>query len=60
MKIIKHGDPERTDRLRRYTCRECGCEFIAGLHEAYRGLGGVEYTCYCPDCHALCAEEKAQ
>lgn len=53
MQIIKHGDPHRTDRLHRFTCKICGCEWIAGPHEVYRNIGGLDNACYCPDCHEL-------
>lgn len=53
MQIIKHGDPHRTDRLHRFTCKICGCEWIAGPHEVYRNINGLDNACYCPDCHEL-------
>ena len=58
MNILKRGNPNRTKRLLRFVCRECGCEFIAGPHEVYRNIAGLETCCYCPECHELCGEVK--
>lgn len=56
MNILKHGSLNRTKRLLRFKCKACGCEFIAGLHEVYRNMAGLEYACHCPDCFELCGE----
>lgn len=58
MRIIKHGDPNRSSRLSKFRCVECGCEWIAGPHEVYRNIGGLECACYCPDCHELTREAR--
>ncbi len=55
MRIIKHGDPDKTDRLRKFRCSECGCEWIAGPHEVYRGINGHAIACQCPECFEMSA-----
>ena len=39
MKILKHGDL----KPRKFTCRTCGCEFVANRDEY------GSYSIYCPD-----------
>lgn len=63
MVIIKHGSADRSDRLVRFECRECGCVFDMGPHERYENPKeyegelrerGARYVCRCPCCNAEC------
>ena len=57
MFITKRGDPKKTDRLKEFSCSECGCEWFAGPHEVYRNIAGLERACHCPECFELCGEK---
>lgn len=46
MKIIKSGDR----RPRRFTCRCCGCVFIAELGEYTVAASGDNFFVHCPEC----------
>lgn len=54
MRILKHGDHRKTDRMKKFICPECGCEFIAGPTEMYKHINNQRYSAYCPDCYTLC------
>ena len=45
MKILKHGDL----KPRRFTCKNCGCEFVADMSE-YEVAYCDHEKCYCVDC----------
>jgi hypothetical protein len=45
MKILKHGKLKE----RKFTCKICGCEFIADISE-YRFSLADDFMVCCPDC----------
>ena len=48
MRILKHGE----NKLRKFICKHCGCEFVADMREYWRRdyCGVVYYECDCPEC----------
>ena len=55
MKIIKQG--KKPDTSIKFTCRFCGCVFIAEKGEysiVPMGYNDVGYECNCPNCGADC------
>lgn len=55
MKIIKQGI--KPDESRKFTCRFCGCIFIAEKNEysvVPMGYCVIGYKCDCPNCGASC------
>ena len=56
MEILKHGDPERIKKIRKFECNQCGCEWLADRTEYC--FSGMQYNiqhiaCECPECHNL-------
>ena len=54
MKILKHGYM----MPRRFTCRFCGCIFVADRREYGTSVDGCNFYVNCPDCNAkldMCA-----
>lgn len=60
MEVIKHGDPNRIEAVKReragikkFICKECGCEYECGRGE-YKFYDdqreGSWYEVTCPDC----------
>lgn len=47
MQIIKHGNLAP----RYFTCRSCGCEFIADKREYNIAASGDNFFVRCPDCN---------
>lgn len=47
MKIIKHGNM----MPRRFTCRFCGCIFVADRSEYSTAASGDNFYVNCPDCN---------
>lgn len=47
MKILKHGNMMR----RRFTCKYCGCEFVADRSEYNIAVSGDNFFVTCPDCN---------
>lgn len=56
MKIIKQG--KKPNKEVKFTCNECGCEFIAEEGEfdiSHIGHDYIEYACAsCPNCGTHC------
>lgn len=55
MKIIKEGKSQPSDDTPvRFTCKTCGCEFLAekGEYDTYVNFKDLRTTCssYCPNC----------
>ena len=56
MDILHHGDPERVNRKRTFTCHYCGCVFAAKVPEFrldfWKRLDVTVLTAYttCPEC----------
>lgn len=48
MEILKSGNL----KPRKFTCINCGCEFVANIKEYWRidTFGVVDYECSCPEC----------
>lgn len=46
MKILKHG--KKLSRL--FTCKYCGCVFVADLNEYGVAASGDNFFVVCPDC----------
>ena len=53
MKIIKEGNLNKLERIKRFECKECGCIFEAGKDEYKWGsqYNYSYYYCKCPFCH---------
>ena len=52
MEIIQKGDTKRLLKIKRFTCKECGCVFEANKTEYKYGSQYNEgyYYCNCPCC----------
>ena len=52
MKIIKDGDLERTKKVKRFECTNCGCVFEASKSEYKVEFEDNEtyFRCKCPTC----------
>ena len=48
MKILKHGDKMQ----RKFTCKFCGCVFIADRSEYTAAVSRDNFYTTCPDCNA--------
>lgn len=52
MKIVKEGNPNWNKKPKEFTCRYCGCVFVADSNEyvvdTWRNT--KTYTCNCPCC----------
>lgn len=46
MKILKHGDMMK----RRFTCKFCGCVFVADRSEYSTAASGNNFFVRCPEC----------
>jgi hypothetical protein len=55
MQILKHGELKE----RKFTCKICGCEFIAGISECNIHLPNG-YGVKCPDCKKYTAYDKSE
>lgn len=55
MKILKHGELKE----RKFTCKKCGCEFIADMSEYCFGITD-DYMVDCPDCNQLGCYYKSE
>lgn len=49
MIVLKHGSANP----RKFVCVNCGCEFVAKVHEYWRTekFGVIGYECDCPECN---------
>lgn len=65
MEIIKHGDSYKRDTTLRFSCRVCGCEFLANESEYvkyyypesnyyYSEFNETDAHATCPECGATC------
>lgn len=57
MRVIKHGDM----KPRKFTCLNCGCEFIANTTEycAIQVDGKIMFwTCECPECSVITSKSE--
>ena len=61
MKVIKHGRKKDKKPDVTFTCKKCGCVFIAEWGEYTRHYGqiqgGTYYEVHCPECNGIVGEE---
>lgn len=55
MKVLVEGTLTKLPRSRRFECPDCGCLFIASMHEYVREQAGDHWVavCNCPTCKRL-------
>lgn len=64
MRVIKYGDTNRLRGIRRFICKECGCEFEADKTEYKYIFDQREdcgwYSIRCPTCNQLVTKDEKE
>ena len=61
VKIIKHGESAKLIPDITFSCKKCGCVFVAEFGEYNINyscfLGTTYYEAHCPECNSVAGEE---